>query len=558
MLGWLLPALGVFAQTRETDSLQQRFVQYQLNAWQEKVFVHTNKTVYLVGEIAWFKVYNVDAYRHRPSTISGICYVELINKEQHSVLQAKLPMTAGCGYGSLMIPSSMPTGHYLLRAYTGWMKNFDPAFYFEQPLTIINTLKEPPPPPKPVPAAYSVRFFPEGGNLVEGLPSKIAFKVTNRRGEGVAAKGVLISQRRDTLAQFETLHAGMGSFLLEPRKGDEYNAVITVDDTVLVQRLPAVYTQGYTMTLAEAGSGRIAISVFTNTLEAGLVYLLVHTRQLLKTIQSNPVAAGKATFIIDKNSLGDGISHFTVFNSARQPVCERLYFKRPEEQLHIQASIDQPEYNTRKKATVSLQTEVKPGNPVDAGLSMAVFLLDSLQAPQYTDIASYLLLVSDLKGTIEDPGYYFENAGPDRAAAADLLMLTQGWRRFRWEDLLQGKHPYFEFAPEKEGAVINARITDRRTGLPVSNTMGWLSVPGLDFVLATATSGVNGELRFNVSNFYGHNEIIAQTNGRTDSLYRVDIGNGYSDKFSSTLLPDLSLLRQWKSLLEYRGINVQV
>ena len=554
----LLLCTAVFSQ-QGADSLQQKFVQYQLNSYCEKVFVHTNKTLYLAGEIAWFKVYGVDGYLHRPSGISSIAAVEIIDKDQRPVLQARIPMEEGSGNGSFLIPSSMPSGHYLLRAYTNWMKNFSPDFYYGQTITIVNTLRTPAPPAPPAPPVYSLQFFPEGGNMVAGLAGRIAFKITNRYGEGMPGGGVVINQRKDTVARLETLHAGMGSFLLTPLQGETYTALLHTGDTTLSQTLPPPYAAGYVMSLSQADNDKIQVTVNGSaSLIASPVYLLVHTRQLVKTIRSGMLAAdGKLVFTIDKQLLGDGISHFTVFNAARRPVCERLYFKRPGARLLIDAQPDQPVYGNRKKVSVQVSTGAGPGHKVAADVSMAVFMVDSLQPLQYTDICSYLLLSSDIKGNIEDPAYYFNDTSAECDAAADNLVLTQGWRRFRWEDVLQGGQPLFEYLPEKEGPVIQARVTDRRNGRPAANVNAWLSVPGLNFLVSTATSRAGGELRFNTGNFYGHNEIIAQANPLADSMYRVDIAAPYSDKFSGNPLPVFRLSPHWKEQLEYRSINTQ-
>lgn len=542
------------------DSLQQLFVRYQLNAFQEKLFVHVNKTFYLAGETAWFKVYDIDGYLHRPSDASTIANIELIDKDQRPVAQARISLQEGSGNGSLLIPTSVSSGYYRLRAYTSWMRNFSPDFYYEQTITIVNTLKAPAAPPPPAAPVYTVQFFPEGGNLVAGLPSRTAFKITNRYGEGLPARGVIMNSRKDTIVHFETGHAGMGGFLFTPQPGEIYTALVNTGDTVFLQSLPLVYAQGYTMSLADAGEGRLRVTVSASpAFAASPVYLLVHTRQLVKSMESGILAAGgQRVFMIDKNKLGEGISHITVFNAARQPVCERLYFKRPAAKLLINVQTDQPVYAPRKKINVRVSAEDRPGHAADADMSMAVFMVDSLQPLRYADMLSWLLLSSDIKGVIEDPAYYMDNTGAETDVAVDNLLLTQGWRRFRWEDVLQNRLPLFEYLPEKEGPVINARVTDRRSNQPAGNTMAWLSVPGQNFVLGTAAARPGGDTRFNLSNFYGRNEIIAQSNPLTDSMYRVDIAGPWSDKFSASPFPAFRLSPQWKDQLEYRSINSQV
>ena len=555
---YCLAAAPAFSQSG-ADSLQQLFARYRLNTFQEKLFVHTNKTFYLAGETAWFKVYDVDGYLHRPSNASAIADVEILDKDQRPVLQARVSLQEGSGNGFFLIPSSMPSGHYRLRAYTSWMRNFSPDFYYEQTITIVNTLRAPAAMPSPAAPVYTVQFFPEGGNLVAGLASRTAFKITSHYGEGIQGRGVIINRRKDTVSRFETLHAGMGSFVFTPQQGEEYTALVNTAGTTLAQSLPAVYGQGYTMRLTEAGNNRIQVTVSASAaFVTSPVYLLVHTRQLVKSMEAGILAGnGQHVFVIDKNKLGDGISHITVFNAARQPVCERLYFKRPAAKLLLHANMDQPVYAPRKKVSVDVSAEDSPGHTVEADVSMAVFMVDSLQPLRYTDMLSYLLLSSDIKGIIEDPAYYFDNTGAESDSAADNLVLTQGWRRFRWEDVLQNRLPLFEYLPEKEGPVINARITDRRNGLPAGNITAYLSVPGQNFVLSTSSSRPDGDIRFNANTFYGRGEIIAQTNPLTDSMYRVDIAGAWSDKFSANPLPAFRLSPQWKTQLEYRSINIQ-
>jgi hypothetical protein len=438
------------------------------------------------------------------------------------------------------------------------MKNFSPDFYFEQSITIVNTLKDAPPAAAPAPAAYGAQFFPEGGNLVAGLVSTVACKLLNKQGEGVIGRGVILNRQKDTVARFQTYHAGMGRFSFTPQKGNEYSAVVYINDTVLLQQLPAVYDQGFTLHLAETNKDQLQVTVAASAGLSGMpVYLLAHTRQLVKSVQNSALSDGRAVFTLDKNILGDGISHITLFDAGRRPVCERLYFKRPAAGLLIHATADQTAYATRKKVTLQVQTEDGPGHATPANLSLSVFLLDSLQSLQYTDMAAYLLLTSDIKGRVEDPAYYFNHTDATGDTAADDLMLTQGWRRFRWEAVLQDSRPLFDYLPEKEGTIINARVTDRHSGQPVKNAMTWLSVPGQSFVVGTAAAHANGDLHFNMGNFYGHNEIIAQTNPRTDSSCRVDITAPWSDKFSANPFPAYTLSPQWKNQLEYRSINAQ-
>ncbi len=461
---FILLAAGTLsrAQSTEKDSLRTCFDRYHSQSLQEKLFVHVDKTFYLAGETIWFKVYDVDAGLHMPLPISGIAYVEIIDKDQKSLLQEKIEMTDGKGDGSFRVPSSIPSGHYTFRAYTSWMKNFSPDFYYQQQVTILNTLSEITNADSSRRQEYDVRFFPEGGNLVNGFASEVAIKAVNSSGDGVSFKGEIIDQHKDTVAQFQTDRFGVGKFTFTPVKGNTYSALVRTPSSVITTALPAAYDQGYVMHLDDPGGNKLRVTVHANyTMSNPMLYLFVHSHDRIKTIQANYPANNLTSFLISKDSLDDGISHLTIFNADRTPVCERLYCKPPTRQLHIAVNatttpagtagpaasalpLDRSRpsdlgarpasaspTSTRGKLTVDLSTTDPSGHPVTADLSMSVFLIDSLQSIPGENILSYLLLRSDLKGKIECPEYYFANTDAATTEALDNLMLTQGWTRFR-------------------------------------------------------------------------------------------------------------------------------
>src|SRR5579863_422733 len=204
----LIGFLRISAQTGDVDSLQAKFRRYQSASVQEKLFVHVDKTFYLAGEIIWFKAYDVDARFITPLSISGIAYAEVLDKDQKAVLQEKIELNNGSGEGSFRIPSSVPSGRYTFRAYTNWMKNFSPDFYFQQQLTILNTVNDQTGSDSsghhsaddPSHKSYDIRFFPEGGNLVNGVASVVAFKAVDRAGDGIFCRGIVVDQKNDTVA----------------------------------------------------------------------------------------------------------------------------------------------------------------------------------------------------------------------------------------------------------------------------------------------------------------------------------------------------------------------
>jgi hypothetical protein len=459
----------------------------------------------------------------------------------------------------LYIPVSVTNGNYKFRAYTSWMKNFSPDFYFEKAITLINPLKSPEAIVAATAPAYDIQFFPEGGSLVSGLKSKVAFKAVGQNGKSVSLAGIVIDQHNDTVARFKSLKFGMGSFSFTPAANNTYKAIIKIDDNAPITKdLPEINSQGYVMTLTDDGSGQLNITVKTNDNVGGSIYLFAHTRQTVKDAEIADVNSGTAHFTISKNTLGEGISHITVFNSAKQPVCERLYFKRPAQQLFIDAKTDQQQYDLRKKVNVSVLAKDPSGKALNADLSIAVYRIDSLQAIDRSDIFSYLWLNSDLKGNIESPGYYFKNADAETDEALDNLMLTQGWRKFQWAQILENKAVGFNYLPEYSGHIITARIVNSDNGAPAKNIMSYLGIPGKRVQLYTSKSDSLGHLLYNTKDFYGPSEIIAQTNQLIDSTYRIDILSPFSEQYTKTVLPKFEFTNDMAKALQEHSLGIQV
>ena len=305
-------ASNAFCQN-DLNKIQSSFNEYKNYSLREKIFTHTDKDLYLAGDIVWFKLYIVNADDNKPIDLSKLAYVEILNADQKPILQTKVELDKRVGNGSLYLPVSLNSGVYKFRAYTNWMKNFDAAYFFEKTITIINTLKtlkiE-----EPKPNFYDVQFFPEGGNLVQTIQSRVAFKITDQTGKGINCKGLIVRNNNDTITEFQPLKFGIGSFAFTPEAGSTYKAVIKLADTTIIKELPKVLESGYVLKVNDQNGSQLNVNIATSN-KLDFVYVFVHTRQ-------NPVVAekvflknGEAELLIEKNKLGEGISHITLFNS---------------------------------------------------------------------------------------------------------------------------------------------------------------------------------------------------------------------------------------------------
>ena len=541
--------------------LEEQFNGYNKKVLQEKLYMHVDRNFYVAGDILWCKLYVVDAGFHQPLGMSKLAYVEVFDENHSPVLQAKISLEQGKGNGSLFLPVSIPSGNYKIRAYTNWMKNAGPDYFFEKQITIVNTQKNREIVPQKVSTvadAPDIHFFPEGGNLVTGIASKVACRVQATDGKGISFRGSIIDETNDTIVRFSSIKFGIGSFYFTPAAGHTYKAIVEAAKEKYTRALPEIFNQGYTMHL-NPGKKSVDITVQSNLADDTQVYLLVHTRQSLKTVLQKRLNNGKVLFSVDKDQLGDGISNFTVFTETGKPVCERLYFTYPKKQLSIAIAGDKTVYDTRSKIDLTVQSADAKGIPVNADMSIAVYRLDDLQGIDRTNIQGFLWLSADLRGQIESPAFYFSGDTTETMPAMDNLMLTQGWRRFRWDDILQDKTPLLSFAPEISGHIVTGRVVSTVTGKPVPDVETYLSVPGINSNVLVYKSDADGKIKYDFKKMKGTSEIIVQTSATADTMVHVEINNPFSENFAATHFSPFRLSKVNEKILldQSIGVNVQ-
>ena len=551
----MLAFTGVSSKAQLLDTLKSNFKQYNDRILQEKLFVHTDKNLYVTGEIVWFKIYYVDAGSNTPLNISKVAYVDVLDESNNAVVQEKISLSNGMGNGSFYLPVTLKNGNYKFRAYTNWMKNFSPDIYFEKVIALVNPLNEITTTSEVAAKPATIQFFAEGGNLLAGVTSTVGFKALGENGKGLEVNGVVINQRNDTVARFQSLKFGMGSFTFTPQANSTYKSVVRIGkDNALISDLPAVISKGYSIHVINADKQpEIKISTRGNNTEP--LYLFVHCGHQVMLAQNIITDAnGDASVLIDKTKLGQGINHITVFNGARQPVCERLIFNRPN-MLNLFGQV-QSQFKTRRPVNISVSSSNSAGKPISANMSVSVFKLDSLNNVD-DDIASYLWLSSELKGDIESPNYYFNLVTSETDKALDNLLLIQGWSRFKWTDVINYKQK-FTYLPEYDGHIITGQITNAAQK-PAKGVLTYLGVSGKRIQLYGAVADSTGRLLFNTRQLFGPGEIVLQTNTEKDSSkYQITIATPFSDQYSNYKLPPFKLDRLWQKPLENNSVSMQV
>jgi len=445
---------GGFCQILDTTLANFKYYHYQVP--EEKVYLSTDKEVFVQNENLWFSVYLVNASTHKTSLISELVNIDLLGPEDQIISSLVIDMRSDLGKGSFFLADSLIEGNYTLNAYTHYMRNSSPEFIFSKTVKFFNLKRK-----KYVKEAIKeerslhVEFFPEGGYLVSGVPNTVAFKISDGIGHGLTHNGRLLDDMGNEISVLNPLNFGLGRFQFTPENGQRYRGFFQVNGEDYIFKLPIAKDSGYQLTVRKALT-KTHITVkgspgmsFENT------YLVMH-------IRGNIIKVVKATlgqeFIYNSlvnDQIPSGIIHVTFFKE-REPLLERLIYNENSNdkiiiEAHVTASI-------QKRSKVNFDLSVlDPKGSKSSGL-FSVSVQKRSTDRNYINIENYLWLTSDLIGNIESPNYYTNMANKDRFEMLDLLMLTHGWRRFDWDNLLNKALPPILYFPEKgftlEGKVV--------------------------------------------------------------------------------------------------------
>jgi TonB-dependent SusC/RagA subfamily outer membrane receptor len=486
---------------------------------QQKVYLHLDKTSYKAGEMIWVKAYLLNGLNHLPDTLSTNLYVELISPFETRVEIKRFQMFNGFGIGDFILSDTLPEGLYQIRAFTNWMQNFDEAFYFNRNFAVTNPAYSKLISPKQARAnqkeivnrekmadEIDLQFMPEGGVLVNDLLSTVAFKAINQLGKGVNIKGSIVDENGTEITPFETFFKGMGRFLLTPKKGKKYFAVVKTGNIDLRVSLPQSMETGLNMHVENSAkvlkvklqankpptNDRTANEVLLVGQIGGKIYF--HERVLLEN--------NSAEISVDKGFFPSGILQLTAFSGRGMPLAERLLYNNRFDNMKITMTAMDTSVAEGTKLLLAFSVTDHSNNPLPANMSLSVTReKSSLPDINNDNIVSSLLLSSDLKGFIEDPYEYFVDNSPFHQQALDNLMLTNGWRRFDWAKILAGEYPEIKYHEER-GIAIYGQITHDFFNIPLKNCKVQLSILSSYNDVFTQNSDDRGYFLFENMEYY--------------------------------------------------------
>ncbi|MEN3323758.1 TonB-dependent receptor plug domain-containing protein [Mariniflexile soesokkakense] len=494
----------------------------------EKVYIHTDRTCYTLGESLWYKAYSVYAYNHILFNESNILYVELISPDSKIISRNKTPLENGLGHGDFKLTDSIgikKPGTYQIRAYTNYSRNFGNDFVFEKEIEVIDVFekqkeaKETAGKLKPRKAdenvigssekSPNIQFFPEGGSLVNSVQSVVAFKAVDDYGNPIKVEGKVFDANEELVAMFLSSHDGMGKFQMEPQAGKAYHAKVSISDGRLISvPLPKVNETGYLLSFKNV-QGKDIITIKTNketlteTPQALLTFVCT-TRGASYFEGSLPLTSTTLSFELPKSEIADGITQITLYDANLRPQSERLVYIEKEHDLQVSVTTNKKVYKPLEQVMVNVSSKTSTGNLVPASFSLSCTDTNGQNdTKDYgTNISSYFLMESDIKGNVHNPSYYFDSSNPKRLYHLDLLLLTQGWRDFLWKEMPKMNDTIY-YKPEK-GFTVSGRVKQLFGNKPKINsnmTLALMGKTGIN-IFDTQTDSL-GIFKFENLMFYG-------------------------------------------------------
>ena len=551
----------------QTDSNNIRKIISKLDNFtklnQEKVYLSFDKPYYAAGETMWFKAFLADAMTHAMDSISAVLYVDMTEEATGRVVaQRKLKIEGSTTYGSIELPSEQGKnalkGLYNIHAYTQWMGNLPTDFHFNKSIYIFS-LNEKSVAPVDKNTVASVHFFPEGGDLIEDLPCNMAFKAVNEQGKGMKVKAIIRDEKGDSVTTFQDDFKGMGHCSFKPQKGGKYTAHI--EGTTKTFPLPTVKPNGMSLFIDNLKPDLpVRLFAYLNMAEGSLpsaFYVVAHQRGKIVFASQIPVTDKNfKTFRLNiprDKFAGEGIAAITIFDDKGKPLSERLIFiENKQKRLQISVKTNKSNYSKREKVTVDIETKNFEGQPVAANLSFAVTNNSKITTPQYAeDLRAYMLLRSDLQGNIESPAYYFEDTTAAARRALDNLMMTQGWRRFTWEQVLKDKYDEIKYLPEF-GITLRGIASVKNKPLADTTFLVTMMNPTIGSRFLSFKTNKNGEFLINNLDFTDSSRLIFKLMASTKS-FDLNIMRSITPSIASSLA---MTIKQLNLLADYPIQNI--
>ena len=420
---FIIVHISTFAQN--TDSLRFRYDYFSQYLSPEKLYLHIDRNIFTPGETIWFKGYLENKSYRSVMPISNLVYVELL---RDTVISRVLLKKAQNGFaGQIVLPDDVTKGEYIIRAYTNWNKNMSAEYMFHSKIRIVGSQESSYREATPKKRDLKIDFYPESGRYFAGMVVNIAFKTNYKN-----LTGYIRNSKGDKVTSFCTEHDGMGRFMFFPAEGERYYAEISSDvKNDNKYPLPKPSDEGGIINILYKND-EIIIHSF---LLEGEGSLILHNGSEIYYCKA--VEKGSNVVKVSERGLAKGINHAILMSPEGKILAERLFFIYKNDNFAIDLKFSKDQYKIRERVVVDAMLKDSIGQPVAGEFSVSVIDGSFEHFTQEDGIDSYMLISSELKGRVHNPGFYFNRRIPleKRKSGVDLLMMVQGWSYYDIEDL---------------------------------------------------------------------------------------------------------------------------
>ena len=508
----VLFTLPIHAQSEETNrilSYLQKAMNFNKVVPQEKVYLHFDNMGYFENETLWFKAYVTRTDNGHPSDLSKVLYVELLNPTGDVLQTLKYPIDSlGMSHGEMKLDTILGSGLYEVRAYTRYMTNWGTNAVFSRVIPVFKTPKQEgdysdltivpipyhqrlPNRREPMDTLYvkvvddglythdlnktiSVNFYPEGGDLIVGKRCRVAMLAVDDNGNPHKGNGFVMNEKGDVLASVQTDTLGRGCFELVPDTGkltfQMRNLKKSERGNVQYFSLPQAKTEGCTLSLDAVSEQMLATLQCTDGICGNMLgYVLMHNGNIVRcdTIKAVPLLEIE----LDRETMPEGVNQLTVFDSWGRIMAERLFFICPKPDKADSIQVVAKTERLKPCGKVEMELHTYP----NANLSFSAMDAHTMTNGKQGNMKTWMLLSSDVRGYIHNVDYYFEADDKKHRRDADLLMLTQGWRRYDWR-LMSERYTFRKAQPIEDQFYLNGKLREYRKRNPVSNVKLYVSL----------------------------------------------------------------------------------
>ncbi len=542
------------------DSLSQAISDQGLIRDQENVLISTDKPYYIAGDELWYSIRLVDDFSRHPEEGDRIVYVDLVTPGDSVTVHQTLPCVDGLASGRMDLPGYLPEGCYMIRGYTDWMRNFSDAGYSGKTILIHSDVKSSGLSDGTTSVGDSIimKFFPEGGNLLDGLNSAVGIHATDISGQGVMVNGSLTDERGREIARIATSALGIGKVNFKPRFGRNYYAKISYVNMRAANHrylFPEVSESGFKMAVLNQDRNMFTVNVeATPDLKNHGVILIIQAGGNSLYHEAFYLVGTEKTLLLQKSKFPAGPVQLNLFTLNGNLIGQRMiYIDHPNEYPLVTIKASKPEYDPAEQVDLQINLKDYFHHPVSAIMSVSVTANDMFDPVAYTDPVPEIMLQSEFFEGIQNPRYYFRDTTTATREDRDNLMLTLTHYKYDWRQF--NNESGFPYAKDKtlpvSGTVYeNKRVCDdcQVTLFPVTQGMNYRNF----------TTDQDGKFKINIPGLFDSASFIVDITNRkgrkinghisVDREIHYKIGKSFRD---CTIPVEPESIEKYDTVLQY-------